>query len=379
MTIRVAQLCPQSAPALGLAERLRRWSTISDVAEATAAAGAEVSVLLDGPPERLMRGGVEYRQIPGLARPSWRDPLTPRAASAIRALDPQVLHIAGLEFPVFTRAVSRLGLPVFVQDHASRPRARGAALWRWGLAGIDGVSFTAAAQAESFVRARQLPRSARIFAIPESSSHFVPGNQADARSRTGIDGAPALLWVGHLDANKNPLMALRAVRQALRHLPGLKLWCAFSEAPLRADIESMLAGDPELAARVQLLGRIPHDRMEALYRACDGFLSASYREGSGYALIEALACGLPAIVTDIPSFREITGGGSVGALVAVDDDAAMSEAILRLFAGTAWQDGERRGRIRDHFDAHLSFGVIGARLIEAYAALAARGAPCASR
>ena len=41
-------------------------------------------------------------------------------------------------------------------------------------------------------------------------------------------------------------------------------------------------------------------RVEELMRAADIFTLGSHREGSGYALTEALACGLPPVVTDIP-------------------------------------------------------------------------------
>ena len=70
-------------------------------------------------------------------------------------------------------------------------------------------------------------------------------------------------------------------------------------------------------------------------RAADLFVLGSHREGSGYSLIEALACGLPPIVTDIPSFRSLTGAGVVGALWPDHLDAPTpSEARLK----SAWSE-----------------------------------------
>jgi glycosyltransferase involved in cell wall biosynthesis len=379
MTLRVLQVCPVRAPELGLVERLDRWPTVPDVAAAVSAAGAEVTVLLDGPAETLHRAGIRYRQLPGLARPSWRHPLEPRVAGIARSCRPDVIHMMGLEAPLLTRALCGIGRPVLAQDHCSLPKGRGAPLWRWGHARLAAVAFTAAAQADSFLRARQLPKSARIYAVPESSSGFMPGDQAEARARTGLHGAPALLWVGHLSTKKNPLMVLRAMQRVVSALPGAMLWCAFGNAPLRAEIDALLASDPELCARVRLLGHVPHAEMEWLYRAADAFVSASRHEGSGYALIEALACGLPAFVTDIPPFRELTGGGLTGALVPLDDAAAMAAALCRSFASGSLPDDARRRAVRRHFEAQLSFEVVGAKLVRAYADLAGAHAQCASR
>lgn len=376
MSLRVVQVCCAPAPgAMPLAERLRRWPTLAEVAEATAQAGITVTVLLDGPgDEALRRNGVDYRQASGLRLPHGR---TLRAAALARAYAPDVIHMVGLENPLVTRALCATGIPVLAQDHASQPKRRKAPLWRWGQARLSGVAFTATAQADPFLATAQLSPRTRIFAIPESSSRFTPGDREAARAQTGIHGSPALLWVGHLDGNKSPLTLLRAVQQLLPQLPGLELWCVFGETPLRAEVDALLASDPALATRVHLLGRIAHHRMEAIFRACDGFVSASRREGSGYALIEALACGLPAVVTDIPSFREMTGGGSVGALVSVGDSAAMAGAILRLFAGNPARTEAWTRAVRAHFDAHLHFDVIGARFAQAYALLAAERASCA--
>ncbi len=101
-------------------------------------------------------------------------------------------------------------------------------------------------------------------------------------------------------------------------LPELRLWCCFGAAPLLPAVEERIAADPRLRDRVQLLGRVPHLRIEQLMCAADIFVLGSHREGSGYSLIEALSCGLPPVVTDIPSFRALTGGArSGGKLVAV--------------------------------------------------------------
>jgi glycosyltransferase involved in cell wall biosynthesis len=213
-----------------------------------------------------------------------------------------------------------------------------------------------------------------VFEVPESSSHFTPGDRDAARNATGVVGDPAVAWVGRLQPVKDPLTAVAAFAEAVPRLPDAHLWCCYTEAPLLDRVERLVHDDPRLRNRVHLLGRLPHAGVETLLRACDVYLAASRREGSGFALLEALACGLPAVVTDIPSFRRLTGDGAVASLTPAGDAGAMAHGLV------AWHGRPRRGerqRARAFFDAHLSFTAVGARLLAAYGAI--RGGVCAPR
>jgi glycosyltransferase involved in cell wall biosynthesis len=128
-------------------------------------------------------------------------------------------------------------------------------------------------------------------------------------------------------------------------------------------VRGRISGDPLLCGRVHLLGRVSHGEIEQLMRAADIFVSGSHREGSGYSLIEALACGLPPAVTDIPSFRSLTGHGAVGALWPTGDAAALCDALLAI---AAQPDAARRAAARRHFEYELSFEAVGRKLAVAY-------------
>lgn len=363
--LRVVQVnCVIDEAARAPGELLDAWPTLPAIAEATAAAGAEVTVVqasrFDATDERA---GVSYmfvheprlRGVAGCA--PWR------LARAVRGLRPDVIHLNGLDFPFHARALAALGVPMLVQDHASTPWPRLGRLRRWGHARAAAFAFTAETQAEPFVAAGELAATARVFAIPESSSRFTPGDRAAERAETGVHGDPALLWVGRLDANKDPLTILRAARLALAQLPGLHLWYVFAGGPLLAEVEAMLHFDPILAGRFHLIGAVPHARVETLLRASDLFVLGSGREGSGYALIEAMACGVAPVVSRIPSFAALTGDGAIGALAPRGDVEAFAAAIVRV-----WR--EPAANVRAHFDRHLSFEAVGRRLVAAYEAIA---------
>ena len=200
--------------------------------------------------------------------------------------------------------------------------------------------------------------------MPDASSDFRPRDPAAERAITGLWGAPALLWVGHLDANKDPLTVLDGVARAVPQLPGLQLWMCFGQAPLMPAVQARLQ-DPRLQGRVHLLGRVPHGQVEALMSAADFLVQGSHREGSGYSLIEALACGLPPVVSDIPSFRSLLGSlpaEGAAALWPVGDAAALAAALVRLAARAP-----AREPVRARFDAHCSRAALGRRLVDAYA------------
>ena len=226
-----------------------------------------------------------------------------------------------------------------------------------------GIAFCALEQARPFAKAGLVDPNTRLYEIPESTSGFTPGEREEARRITGLDGSPGVLWVGHLDVNKDPLTVLEAISETARALPGLRLHCCFGKAPLLQAVQDRVARDFRLRERVKLLGCVPHERIELLMRAADIFILGSHREGSGYSLIEALACGLPPVVTDIASFRSLTRSGRVGMLWPCGDAHAASQALQSIGGGLG---SGMRAEVRAHFDRELSADALGLKMAAMY-------------
>lgn len=72
------------------------------------------------------------------------------------------------------------------------------------------------------------------------------------------------------------------------------------------------------------------DDMPGLFATVDIVVLPSYREGLPKGLIEAAACALPLVTTDVPGCREVVLDGVDGLLVAVRDAPALASAIARL-------------------------------------------------
>jgi len=354
------------------AQLLNAWPTLVDVAEAATKPGSKVSVVqAHSQAERLERNGVHYHFLP------FGDASSHGAHSAeyrelLHSLSPDVFHVHGLDFPRQVQSLAELnsGVPIILQDHASRPpRIWRRAAARRGMSVAAAVAFCSLEQARPFANAGLIGAATQVYEIPESTSRFTPADRDDARRLTGVEGDPAVLWVGHLNANKDPLTVLEGISAAIRELPRLRLYCCFGNAPLLHAVESRIASDSRLRGKVHLLGRMPHERIELLMRAADIFVLGSHREGSGYSLIEALACGLPPVVTDIPSYRSLTKAESVGKLWPCGHSHALCQALRSV---ASCSGSALRAAVRRHFERELSSDALGVKLTAMYADVLAR-------
>ena len=105
---------------------------------------------------------------------------------------------------------------------------------------------------------------------------------------------------------------------------------------------------------IELLGQVSD--MAALFATVDITVLPSYREGLPKSLIEAAACALPLVTTDVPGCREVVTHEVDGLLVPVKDAAALAQAIERLHLNPAWADqlGQAaRARSLRQFDENI--------------------------
>jgi glycosyltransferase involved in cell wall biosynthesis len=124
------------------------------------------------------------------------------------------------------------------------------------------------------------------------------------------------LWVGQSGYLKGLDVALAAVAEARRDLPELRL-----------SVVGVAAGKPTQG--VDWLGVLPPAKMAAAYRAADLLIFPSRYESFGLVTIEAMAAGLPVIVSDVIASGIVTDGRN-GAVVAGHDPAGYAAALRRL-------------------------------------------------
>ncbi|PZP30939.1 MAG: glycosyl transferase [Roseateles depolymerans] len=336
---------------------LEDWPTMRQLARSAAAAGAEVRVVsVCEVAEQHRVDGVDYLFLPRAA-----------LAQQLQAWRPQLLHVQGLAQglalpPLLDRWPE---LPVLLQDRADRPpRPWRWLAWRRALARARGVMFCDAGQAAPWRRRGLLAPGAQVYELPGSSSDFGPQPRDAARARCGMTGEPALLWVGHLDANKDPLTVLDGLARAAPYLPDLQLWCCYGSNALVPEMRARVAADPRLRGRVHWLGRVPHGQVETLMAAADALVQGSHREATGFTVLEALACALPPLVTDIPAFRALLGApAEAGRLWRVGHGEGLAQALLSLMREP---EAARRAAARQRFEHCLSPTAWGQRLVAIY-------------
>lgn len=347
-------------------ELLARYGTTTDLCAQLSAAGVErVSVVQRfSRTVTLEQDGVTHYLIADGGRPDlgWReDPV--EAHQLVARLAPDVVHHHGSAAPLRHLRPLLPRAALLWQHHADAPPT---VPWRWhaerrGFQQLDGVIFSAREQSYPWEKAGLVDVRHAVYELMEGSTHFTPLPREACRAELGWQGDPVLLWVGRLNANKDPLAVLRGLAQARPRLRDPHLYMAYGSEDLLDDVRAEVSA-LGLEGRVHLLGRIEHQELPRLYSAADFFVLGSHEEGSGYALLEALACGLPAVVTNIPSFRRATGRGQGGALWKPGVPESFAEALL-----AAVQAPPDRGDVRRFFADNWSFAALGRSAAAIYA------------
>lgn len=183
------------------------------------------------------------------------------------------------------------------------------------------------ATTEPLVKAIQPYVSRAIEVVPHGyQAEPVSDAVCDFAARCMAGGGPHVLFVGFLDRDKGTASLLEAAAQLVQACPGLIVHIV-GRGPLQAELEAQ-AGELGLAARVQFLGELAHDRVLGLMRRADLFVLPSLRaEPYGIVLVEALNEGCPVVATDACGSAALVEPGRNGYVVPAGDTAAMAKAM----------------------------------------------------
>jgi glycosyltransferase-like protein len=157
-----------------------------------------------------------------------------------------------------------------------------------------------------------------------------------ARDAAGLDGRLAILTVGGIEPRKGSLTLLEAFAAARRALPDRRAVLLVAGGATLFDYRDEVDRFHERAVALGLngdlrvLGPVEDAELEGLYRAADVFALPSTKEGFGLAVLEALAAGLPAVVSDLDVFRGFLGDGESALLARTGDADALAGALVRV-------------------------------------------------
>ena len=243
--------------------------------------------------------------------------------SDLERIRPTVYHAIDLRLP------GRSPCPLAVTVHDlipwawGGPKMRGERLRFWLgkrlLKRADVVVAVSTATAADATRFGGVdPRRIRV--VPEAADDaFRPRPGAQERVEQRWEVAPGyLLFVGALDARKDPASLLRA-------------WTAARQ--VRPQLQLVVAGDPGRQAPssmpgAKMVGRVDDEELADLYAAAGCLVFPSRYEGFGLPCLEAMACGCPVAAFRNSSLPEVVG--DVGQLVEDGDADELGRAAARM-------------------------------------------------
>ena len=339
-----------------------RIESATRVLEAMAGLAEVVSIHCIGYEGTLSRAGLKYVFL----QQSRIQTLFPvRLHKLIKENRPDVVIVHGIIFSwqiILLRWELGPEVKIVVQHHAERPWGgiRGV-LQRMADPCIDTYLFAARDLAGPWITKGLIARADKIQEFMSASSLFTPNDRIAARQATKVVGERVYLWVGRLDSNKDPITVLNAFIRFTQKNRGAKFYLIYQTSELVNAIKTLIGQHTELQYNVQLVGRVPHADLQHWYCSADFVISASHYESGGLAICEAMSCGCIPIVTDIPSFRTMTGHGTVGLFFRPGDEEGLLDALWK---STKLDLEQEKQKVLDHFQRELSFEAIAAKLFE---------------
>lgn len=339
----------------------------------------EVTVLTRrerGAPATSVAEGVAVRRTPAFGRSHWQSFVWTLTATAwLRRYRRRfnVLQCYQLLSPAHVGILGRFaGQAVVVRPACSGPYGDVAEARRLPLTGMRRrllrradvfVTLTEAIKAElaefglGMIPCRHIPNGVDLAA-------FTPAGDDERRALRARLGLPEdrvlCAFVGRLTPQKDPGILLEAWsvgRLSQAHL------VLVGDGPLRKDLEGRVACGP-LAGQVIFAGATAD--VSQYLRAADLLALPSRAEGMSNALLEAMACGLPVVATDLPGNREVLDGERVtGILVPAGDPVALSEALGALVASSALRR-EVGGAARQRTLERFGIDRVGAQYLSLY-------------
>jgi glycosyltransferase involved in cell wall biosynthesis len=147
------------------------------------------------------------------------------------------------------------------------------------------------------------------------------------RKRHGVDG-PFVLFVSTIEPRKNVPTLVRAIWQLLEcYKEDVKLVLAGGKGWLFEDAFGIV-DDLNLDGHVHFVGRVSSQELLHLYNAAELLAHPAFYEGFGLPPLEAMACGLPVIVSDVASLPEVVG--DAGLLVDPHEVDELTVAMWRV-------------------------------------------------
>lgn len=200
---------------------------------------------------------------------------------------------------------------------------------------------------EDFINKLKIDKYKISVVYPSFDSNIFHPGTSNARKRLNLgDNDVILLSVGGDNPNKNVETTIKLLSKLPDNYKLIRIGRNFYTTKL---IETL-----NLKKRVILLGNIDTNSLAEMYRISNFFIFPSLFEGFGIPVVEAMASGLPVIVSNRTSLPEVVG--DAGIICEPTDINSMSDSIIKLTDDTKYQKIRERSLIRSrHFSTENQF------------------------
>lgn len=180
---------------------------------------------------------------------------------------------------------------------------------------------------------RYFPGSYRLVPNGVDTEFFRPEGP---RLRQWEEGDFPLLFVGRDEPRKGLHVLLKAFPRLKKRYPQLQLMVVGAEGEGRAASEGVV-----------WMGRLEDRLLPAVYRSARALVAPSLGwESFGVVLLEAMACGLPVLASNIPGYRAVVRDGREGILFTPGNEEALEEAVAKLVEGSCEKEYSKAARRR---------------------------------
>jgi D-inositol-3-phosphate glycosyltransferase len=174
----------------------------------------------------------------------------------------------------------------------------------------------------------------KISVIPcgVNPEQFKPFNKQLAREICGTGSKNTMLFVGRADPVKGLDHLLEAISM-LKHRDDFQLIIIGGDDSSMAGVKETISanGKYDIEGKIHLVGPVPHDRMYLYYNAADFCVIPSYYESFSLVALEAVACGIPILATDVGDVKDISRHCSLCRIIVNNDPRLLASNIDDLF------------------------------------------------
>jgi glycosyltransferase involved in cell wall biosynthesis len=133
----------------------------------------------------------------------------------------------------------------------------------------------------------------------------------------------------------------------------------YQSEELLQEVINLVREDTKTADAIKFVGKVVHEQLQNWYNSVDFIISGSHYEGSGVAVCEAMSCGCIPVVTNIASFRKMTGPGKCGLLYKPGSHKDLLAVLLQTIELNFEKEREKT---LEQFENELSFKAIARKI-----------------